>query len=98
MRQQSRSYEDALVKAFSQVQSVDREFTSLQSAKTVSVDDLQSIPPENALLVEYYAARDRFYVCLVSRELFKIHSPGDVGRARKAAVAPVTACQVPSGR
>ena len=35
LRQLSRKYEDALVKAFSQVQSVDREFASLQSAKTV---------------------------------------------------------------
>ncbi len=66
------TYEDALVKAFSQVQSVDREFASLQSAKTVSVEELQKILPENTLLLEYYTARNRFYVCLVSRKQFKI--------------------------
>jgi len=43
LRQVSRRYEDALVKAFSQVQSVDREFASLQSAKTVSVEELQRL-------------------------------------------------------
>jgi tetratricopeptide (TPR) repeat protein len=72
LRQLSRRYEDALVKAFSQVQSVDREFASLQSAKTVSVEELQKILPENALLLEYYTARNRFYVCLVSRKEFRI--------------------------
>src|SRR5947209_12710643 len=59
LRLLSRRYEDALVKAFSQVQSVDREFANLQSAKTVSVEELQKILPENTMLLEYYTARDR---------------------------------------
>jgi len=83
LRQLSRTYEDALVKAFSQVQSVDREFASLQSAKTVSVEELQEILPENTLLLEYYTARNRFYVCLVSRKQFKIVALGDVMGVRE---------------
>jgi tetratricopeptide (TPR) repeat protein len=83
LRQLSRTYEDALVKAFSQVQSVDREFASLQSAKTVSVEELQEILPENTLLLEYYTARNRFYVCLVSRKQFKIVALGDVMSVRE---------------
>jgi tetratricopeptide (TPR) repeat protein len=83
LRQLSRRYEDALVKAFSQVQSVDREFASLQSAKTVSVEELQEILPENTLLLEYYTARNRFYVCLVSREQFKIVALSDVNGVRE---------------
>jgi len=83
LRQLSRSYEDALVKAFSQVQSVDREFASLQSAKTVSVEELQEILPENTLLLEYYTARNRFYVCMVSRKQFKIVALGDVMGVRE---------------
>src|SRR6476661_6635735 len=78
LRHLSRSYEDALVKAFSQVQSVDREFASLQSAKTISVEELQEILPENTLLLEYYTARNRFYICLVSRKLFKIVALSEV--------------------
>jgi tetratricopeptide (TPR) repeat protein len=78
LRQLSRTYEDALVKAFSQVQSVDREFASLQSAKTISVEELQGILPENTLLLEYYTARNRFYICLVSRKLFKIVALSEV--------------------
>ncbi|HEX3153435.1 MAG TPA: CHAT domain-containing tetratricopeptide repeat protein [Candidatus Angelobacter sp.] len=83
LRQLSRRYEDALVKAFSQVQSVDREFASLQSAKTVSVEELQEILPENTLLLEYYTARNRFYVCLVSRKRFKIVALSDVNGVRE---------------
>jgi tetratricopeptide (TPR) repeat protein len=83
LRQQSREYEDALVKAFSRVQSVDREFASLQNAKTIPVEELQRILPENTLLVEYYTARNRFYVCLVSRSQFKIMPLGDVQPVRE---------------
>jgi CHAT domain-containing protein len=83
LRQSSRKYEDALVKAFSQLQLVDREFASLQSAKTISVEELQRILPENTLLLEYYTARNRFYVCLVSRKQFKIVSLGEVMEVRE---------------
>ncbi|MBZ5508751.1 MAG: CHAT domain-containing protein [Acidobacteriia bacterium] len=83
LRQLSRKYEDALVKAFSQLQQVDREFASLQSARIVSVEELQRVLPENALLLEYYTARNRFYVCLVSRKQFKIVPLGDVMEVRE---------------
>jgi CHAT domain-containing protein/predicted negative regulator of RcsB-dependent stress response len=83
LRQLSRSYEDALVKAFSKVQSVDREFAGLQNAKTVPVEELQRLLPENSQLVEYYTARNRFYVCLVSRNQFKIVALGDVMPVRE---------------
>jgi tetratricopeptide (TPR) repeat protein len=83
LRQLSREYEDALVKAFSRVQSVDREFASLQNAKTISVEDLQRLIPENTLLVEYYTARNRFYICLVGRNQFKILPLGDVMPVRE---------------
>lgn len=83
LRQLSRSYEDALVKAFSRVQNVDREFASLQNAKTIPVEQVQRLLPENTQLVEYYTARNRFYVCLISRSDFKIVALGDVMPVRE---------------
>lgn len=83
LRQQSRQYEDQLVKAFSQVQTADREFAGLQSAKTVSARDLQKVLPPGSMLVEYYAARNRFYVCLVSRERLKIIPIAEVAPVRE---------------
>ena len=83
LRLLSRTYEDAIVKAFSQVQSVNREFASLQNAKTIDVEELQRILPEDALLVEYYAARNRFYVCVVSRRQFRILPSAEVMLVRE---------------
>jgi len=83
LRQQSRQYEDQLVKAFSQVQTADREFAGLQSAKTVSARDLQKVLPPGSMLVEYYAARNHFYVCLVSRDRLKIIPIADVAPVRE---------------
>ena len=78
LREQSRNYEDSMVRVFSQVQTVDREFASLQSAKTVSAAELQKTIPRNTMLVEYYAARNKFYVCLISRDRLKIIPVADV--------------------
>jgi hypothetical protein len=83
LRQLSRKYEDALVKAFSRVQSVDREFASLQNARTVPIEDLQRLLPENTLLLEYYTARNRFYICLIGRNQFRILPLGDVMPVRE---------------
>lgn len=83
LRQQSREHEDALVKAFSQLQSVDYELASLQSSATISARDLQKILPAGSMLVEFYAARDRFYVCLASRERLKILPAAEVGPVRE---------------
>lgn len=83
LRLLSRKYEDALVKAFSQVQNVDREFASLQNARTVPVEELQRLLPENSLLLEYYTARNRFYVCLISRTQFRIVPLGEVMPVRE---------------
>jgi len=83
LRAQSREYEDALVRAFSQVQNVEQDYASLQGAKTVSVEELQRAVPEDSLVVEYYAARNRFYVCLISRGQFQIVPLGEVGAVRE---------------
>jgi CHAT domain-containing protein len=83
LRQQSWRYENELVKSFSQLQSVDQEYASLQSAKTISVAELQGVLPADSMVVEYYAARNRFYVCLVSREKFSILPVADVRSVRE---------------
>ena len=83
LREQSRSYEDAMVRVFSQLQSVDKDFANLQSAKTVSAREIQAAVPENTLLVEFYAARNTFYACLVSRKQLKIVPVADVMKVRE---------------
>jgi CHAT domain-containing protein len=83
LREQGRSYEDAMVRAFSQVQTLDRDFALLQSAKAVSAREIQKVIPANTLLVEFYAARNTFYACLVSNNQLKIMPVVDVMRVRE---------------
>jgi CHAT domain-containing protein len=83
LRQQGRSFEDAMVRVFSQLQSVDRDFASLQSGKAASAQEIQASIPENTLLVEFYAARNTFYACLISRKHLKIVPIADVAPVRE---------------
>jgi CHAT domain-containing protein/tetratricopeptide (TPR) repeat protein len=83
LRDQGRRYEDDVVRVFSQLQTANREFATLQSARTISARDIQKVIPENALLVEFYAARDTFYVCLVSGRQLRIVPVGDVRPVRE---------------
>jgi CHAT domain-containing protein len=72
LKQQGRQMEDALMKAFSQFQTMDQEFVGLQNAATTSVEDLQTRLPADSMLVEYYEARGMFYACLATRDHLKI--------------------------
>lgn len=83
LREQGRSYEDAMVRAFSQLQTLDRDFALLQSAKSISAREIQKIIPANTLLVEFYAARNTFYACLLSNNQLKIMPVADVTRVRE---------------
>jgi CHAT domain-containing protein len=83
LREQGRRYEDAMVRVFSQLQSVDRDFASLQSGNTISAREIQNAIPENTLLVEFYAARNTFYACLISQRQLKIIPVADVVPVRE---------------
>jgi len=83
LREHGRRYEDSMVRAFSQLQSVNRDFAALQSARTVSAQEIQKVIPGNTLLVEFYAARNVFYACLVSQKDLKILRVADVRKVRE---------------
>lgn len=83
LRQQSRKYEDALVKAFSQLQTTDTDYASLQNAKTVSAEAMQKMLPERTLLLQYYSVRNKFYACLVGRDQLSISAVADVTAVRE---------------
>jgi CHAT domain-containing protein/predicted negative regulator of RcsB-dependent stress response len=72
LKRQGRQMEDALMKAFSQFQTVDQEFVGLQNAATASVEEMLSSLPADAMLVEYYEARGTFYACLATRNDLRI--------------------------
>ncbi|HEX2329546.1 MAG TPA: CHAT domain-containing protein [Candidatus Angelobacter sp.] len=83
LREQSRSYEDAMVRVFSQIQNVDREYADMQSAASISAAQVQATIPEDAMLLEFYAARDQFYICVMDRESLRIVPVAGVAAVRE---------------
>ncbi len=83
LRQQSRKYEDALVKTFSQIQTADSDYASLQSAKTISAEEMQRILPPRTLLLQYYTARNNFYVCVLGRDQLSISAVAEITPVRE---------------
>ncbi len=78
LREQSRQFEDSMVRVFSHLQTVDRDFASLQTANTISAKEIQNAIPDDTLLLEFYAARNTFYVCLISQKQLRIIPVSDV--------------------
>ncbi|HLJ88595.1 MAG TPA: CHAT domain-containing protein [Candidatus Angelobacter sp.] len=83
LRRQSREFEDALMKTFSEYQSIDQEFVGLQNAGTVPVQEMQAKLPSDALLVEYYSARNRLYACVVCQKQVRVFPLAEIGAVRE---------------
>lgn len=72
LREISRRQEDHLLRTLYELQQTDQEFSSLQKAATVKIEDIQSYISEQTLLVEYYIARGTIYVCVIGRTRLEI--------------------------
>jgi CHAT domain-containing protein len=72
LRQRARQQEDRLMKAHAQAQTAVCEFGALPSAGTVDLATIRNALDSTATLVEYYAARDRFYACVLRRDALEI--------------------------
>ncbi len=80
LREQARELEGQLVRVLGELRVKDREFSSLQNAGTVPLEQIRSIIPEDSLLLEYYVARESLYVGLLGRETLGVQELGDVAR------------------
>lgn len=84
LRKQGREFEDSLMKAFTQVQSEDRELAGLQNATgAVTAREIQERLPADTVLLEYYSARNRFYVCLITRTGTQVFPLAEAGQVRE---------------
>lgn len=84
LREQGRDFEEALMKAFTQAQSIDSELIGLQNATgTVSSAQARDRLPENTAMVEYYMARNRFYACVITRAGIRIFELTEAGQVRE---------------
>ncbi|MCP3956589.1 MAG: CHAT domain-containing protein [bacterium] len=83
LREVSRRQEDHLIRTLGELQSSDQEFSSLQEASTLEVDEVRAAIPEDALLVEYYFSRGTIYACVLGRGKIEILPVSVVSRVRE---------------
>lgn len=72
LRQESREREEHLLRTLREMQTTDREFSSLQDASTLDLDAIRAELPENCQIVELYIARGIIYACVLDRTTLEI--------------------------
>ncbi|MBZ5536646.1 MAG: CHAT domain-containing protein [Acidobacteriia bacterium] len=78
----ARDVENRLLKTLSSLRSTDMEFSSLQDAGCVSLEDIRAQIPADTVLLEYYEARQTIYACLLSREHLEIVAVASISKVR----------------
>ena len=78
-----RGTEDELLRSLRELQETDREYTSLQSGTVVDLETVRGSLPRDAILVEYFIARDTMFVCVVDRKSLEIATLGRATQARE---------------
>lgn len=83
LRQSAREKEDELLRAQRELQSSDRELSSIQSADMVDLATIRASLPEDAVLVEYFIARETVFAAVVDGERLELGPVTTVRRARE---------------
>jgi CHAT domain-containing protein/tetratricopeptide (TPR) repeat protein len=71
-RGRARGIEQQLVKALNEIEQADDEFSVLQSGTTFTVDEIRASLAPGAIILEYYQAMGRLYVCVLSHDHLEI--------------------------
>ena len=82
LRQRVREREAHLLKTLGELQVGDEEFLSLQNAGTIPLETMRKVLPRDAVLLEYYQARDTLYACVVDRSRLNIAPLTPASRVR----------------
>ena len=82
LRQRTRECEDQLARVLGDVQRNDREFAALLSVGTVDLAVIRSALPRNAVLLEYYQAREIVYAAVLNGDDLAVVPLSPAGRVR----------------
>ena len=74
--------EKQLVKALQEIEHADEEFSVLQSGTTFSLDEIRSSLARDAIILEYYEAMGRLYVCVLAHDRLDIVPLGAIADVR----------------
>ena len=83
LRQETRSKEDELLRSQRELQTLDLEYSSLQSASAVDLEALRSSLGEGSALVEYFIARGKIFACVIDGERLEMIELTTAHRARR---------------
>jgi CHAT domain-containing protein len=72
LRGRARAIEKQLVKALNEIERTDQEFSALQSGTTFTVDEIRASLAPGAIILEYYQAMGRLFVCVLAHDRLEI--------------------------
>ena len=82
LRGRAAAIEQQLVKALTGIERADEEFSVLQNGTTFSVDEIRASLAPGAIILEYYQAMGRLYVCVLGHNRLEIVALGAVDEVR----------------
>lgn len=83
LRRGARDKEAELLRALRELQSADRELSSLQGGHTVAPELIEASLGQEAALVQYFIARDHVFATVVDRDGLEVHELGPARRTRQ---------------
>jgi CHAT domain-containing protein len=81
--QRVRTLERQMTGSLEEVGRTDQEFSALQSGRAASLDDIRATLPPETTLLEYYQARGRYYVCVVTRDALDVVALAPAAHVRR---------------
>lgn len=82
LRGRATDIEKQLVKALNEIQRSDEEFSVLQRGTTFTVEEIRASLAPGAIILEYYQAMNRLYVCVLGHDRLEIVPLGGVADLR----------------
>jgi CHAT domain-containing protein len=83
LRLRAAALEKQLSRSLDELRRTDEEFATLQSGAAEGLEEIRSILEADTILLEYYQARGRYYVCIVGRDQLDVVPLGDAAGVRK---------------
>jgi CHAT domain-containing protein len=83
LRLRTDALEKQLSRSLQELRRTDEEFATLQSGAAEGLDEIRSILEPDTILLEYYQARGRYYVCIVGRDQLEVVPLGEAAEVRK---------------
>jgi CHAT domain-containing protein len=82
LRHRARALEKQLSRSLDELRRTDEEFSALQSGASFGPEEIRSSLAADAVLLEYYRARGRIYVCVLGRNQLAIVPLGPMTEVR----------------